>query len=406
MIEQSFKLPCGSVLKNRIAKAAMTERIADSTNNVTERHFELYDRWAATGAGLLITGNVMVDNRHLESAGNVCVLTCDQDRLRRWVDVVHRHETHLWMQISHAGRQTSKFNTIHPQAPSAVRLKTLGLFGTPKALTNAEIEDLIERFATAGTIARQCGFDGIQIHAAHGYLISQFLSPLTNIRNDQWGGSLENRSRFLIEIVRLTRKRLGPNFPISVKLNSADFQRGGFDETDALRVVRMLTDEGIDLLEISGGTYEKSAFLLKNSEVPGQKESTRRREAYFIDFAERVRQVSDIPLMVTGGFRTLDLCNEALRSGMVDIIGMARPFITDLDSIQSFIKGNVPKLQNKIVRTGVPLFENAAEGGMYARQIIGLAVGKQFKPGMNPLWSAAYLVLYEMLKAMRRRRQS
>ena len=405
MIDTSLTLPCGVTIPNRIAKAAMTERLGNGKNDVTEAHLHLYEHWAATGAGLLITGNVMIDNRHLESAGNVCIHTSSRDMLSRWADAGKQYGSHLWMQISHAGRQTSKFNSFHPEAPSAVRLKTLGLFGTPKPLTEQGIEDLIGRYVESAVLAKETGFTGVQFHAAHGYLISQFLSPLTNQRHDRWGGTLENRSRLLREVIVRSRHRLGTEFPISVKLNSADFQRGGFDEQDALEVVRMLADLGVDLLEISGGTYEHTAFLLENEEVDDRRESTRRREAYFIDFAERVREISEIPLMVTGGFRSYKFCTEVLKEGKIDMIGMARPFLTDLEKLNAFIEGKVERLSDHVIRTGIPLFEGAAEGGLYARQIFRLAQGKAYKHRMSPLWSAIYLVLFEFFKALRRRRR-
>ncbi|MFD0863570.1 NADH:flavin oxidoreductase/NADH oxidase family protein [Sungkyunkwania multivorans] len=397
-------LPCGAILKNRLVKAAMTERISNTNFEPTLGHELLYSNWSKTGAGLLITGNVIIDRKHLESAGNVVF---DNKQmlpvLRSWAESSKINNNHIWVQISHAGRQTNIFGTRRPLAPSEVQLKKLGLFGKPKAMTYKDIKEVIDGFVKAASLAKEAGFTGIQIHSAHGYLLSQFLSPRTNTRTDKWGGSLENRSRLLLSIIRETRKVVGNKFPISVKLNSADFQKGGFTEEESLEVVKMLDNEGIDLLEISGGTYEKVAFFLLNDDEQAEKEvkeSTRRREAYFIDFAKKVRQVSSVPLMITGGFRSFEFCNDVLLNGEVDLIGMARPFITNREDIPQFLEGEIQHLENKVLRTGIAQFEDAAEGGFYARQIIRFSKGKPFKLNMSPLWCSMFLVLYELRKAM------
>lgn len=401
MISTEITLPCGAVLKNRLVKSAMTERISNKNFEPTKGHERLYMDWSDTGAGLLITGNVVIDRKHLESAGNVCF--DDENmlpKLRSWSKAAKSNGNQVWIQISHSGRQANKFSTGRPLAPSEVQLKKMGLFGKPKAMTAHDIQEVIAGFVRVAKLSKEAGFDGVQIHAAHGYLLSQFLSPSTNVRTDQWGGSIENRSRLLLTIVREIRKEVGVNFPIAVKLNSADFQRGGFTEEESLKVVKMLDAENIDLLEISGGTYEKLAFFLMNEEGVVLKESTRKREAYFIDFAKKVRAISKLPLMITGGFRSYEFCNEVLNNGEVDLIGMGRPFITNRDEIAGFLEGKIPNLKNLILRTGIKQFEDSAEGGFYARQLIRFSKGKKFKPNMSPLWCSMFLVLYEFRKAM------
>jgi 2,4-dienoyl-CoA reductase-like NADH-dependent reductase (Old Yellow Enzyme family) len=393
-------LPCGITLKNRLVKAAMTERMSNTGLAPTNNHVNLYNKWSDTGAGLLITGNVMVDDQHLESAGNVVfhgehVLPT----LRRWAQAATGNNTHCWVQISHAGRQTNIFNNVHPLAPSPVKLKKLGLFGTPKEMTETDIENTIERFVKTAVLSRKAGFTGIQIHAAHGYLLSQFLSPRTNNRLDQWGGSLENRSRILKYIVSKTRKSVGSDYPISVKLNSADFQRGGFTEDDSLEVIKMLENEGIDLLEISGGTYENVVFFVDEQ----QKESTRSREAYFIDFAKKIRRISKLPLMVTGGFRSYDFCNEVLENDELDFVGMARPFLTNHTEIKRFLLGEIERLEEQHIRTGIRTLEDAAEAGYYARQLIRMAKGLPYRKKLNPFWCSNYLVLHEFRKAIKKK---
>ncbi|SIN82598.1 NADH:flavin oxidoreductase/NADH oxidase family protein [Algoriphagus halophilus] len=404
-INTKFELPCGITLKNRLVKSAMTERISNHKLEPTIEHERLYEKWADTGAGLLITGNVMIDRIHLESAGNVCF---DDEKmlpkLKKWAAAGKKNGNHIWVQISHAGRQSNKFSTLKPLAPSEVQLKKLGLFGKPRAMSETDINVTIKGFIKAAKIAKDAGFTGIQIHAAHGYLISQFLSPLTNQRTDDWGGSIFNRSRLLLTVIREIRKVVGPSFPIAVKLNSSDFQKGGFTEEESLEVIKLLDNEKIDLLEISGGTYEKVAFFLMNEDQV--KKSTRQREAYFIDFAKKVRTISNLPLLITGGFRSYDFCNAALEKGELDLIGMARPFITNLDDIHSFLKGEIPNLDNLILRTGISQFEDAAEAGFYARQLIRLSKGKKVKPSMSPFICSNFLILNELRLAVSKKFKS
>ncbi len=226
-------LPNGLILPNRLVKAATSELLADTHNRATQAHETLYDTWARGCPGLLLTGNVQIDLRHLEHPGNVVIQGKQNPerlaRLRAWSGAAKRHGSQVWMQLSHAGRQTNRWVNPNPVAPSAVPLNIPGVeFGTPVAMSDAEIRELITRFAQAAVVARETGFDGVQLHAAHGYLISQFLSPRANLRDDEWGGNLSQRSRFLLETVRAVRSAVGTDFPVAVKLNSADFQRGGF----------------------------------------------------------------------------------------------------------------------------------------------------------------------------------
>ncbi|MFY0652780.1 MAG: NADH:flavin oxidoreductase/NADH oxidase family protein [Cyclobacteriaceae bacterium] len=400
-INSPIRLPCGAMLNNRLVKSAMTERMSNRNYEPTEQHERLYSKWADTGAGLHITGNVMIDRVHLESAGNVCF---DSEAmipaLAKWAEAGKKNGDHIWVQISHAGRQTNRFSTAHPLAPSEVQLKKIGLFGKPKAMNDHDINAVIKGFVMAADIAKKAGFTGVQIHSAHGYLLSQFLSPHTNTRTDRWGGKMENRYRLLQCIIEEVRKVVGEHFPIAVKLNSSDFQQGGMTEEESLGVVCMLDKEGIDLLEISGGTYEKVAFFMMNDKT---KESTKQREAYFIDFAKKVRAVSKVPLLVTGGFRSYDFCNEVLSSGELDLIGMARPFLTNPEEIPGFLKGEIPNLDNLVLRTGIEQFEDAAEAGFYARQLIRLSKGIKPKLNMSPIVCSNFLVLYELIKTLSKR---
>ncbi|SMD36105.1 2,4-dienoyl-CoA reductase [Reichenbachiella faecimaris] len=394
-IHSSLKLPCGAVLDNRLAKAAMTERFSDSDLKPNQKHYTLYEKWAKDGSGLLITGNVLLDSSHLESAGNVVMNEVSMPELKLWAAAATANGNHCWTQISHSGRQTSIFNNLRPVSASNVKLKKLGFFAKPRTLLEDEILQLIEQFAEASRISKEAGFTGVQIHAAHGYLISQFLSPNTNLRTDSWGGSLENRTRILFEIIRRTRAKVGSNFPISVKLNSSDFQKGGFSEEDSLWVIKKLDELGVDLLEISGGTYENAEFLLAEN----VRQSTKNREAYFLDFAEKVRKQSSIPLMVTGGIRTLSFCNTALQEGLLDVVGMARPYLLYDDFAKRFLSEELTP-EPFTIRTGIKAFEDMAEAGFYNLQLDRLGRGGSVYLGYSPARSAFHLVKHEFVKAM------
>lgn len=371
LLEKPLALPNGGSLKNRIAKAAMTEGLADDYNRATDRHQTIYRRWAEGGAGMLLTGNVMVDRRYLERPGNVVIdgpQTDEQlDYLRRWSDAAREAGADIWMQISHAGRQSPKIVATEPVAPSAVELGLPGgTFAKPRALTASEIENVIERFAHTASVAKQTGFTGVQIHAAHGYLISEFLNPLVNRREDEWGGSLENRARLLMTVIREVRAQVGSGYAVSVKLNSSDFQKGGFSPEDSLQVAKWLNDAGVDLLEISGGSYEQPAMMdIEGMEAryeETKRESTRAREAYFLTYAEEIRKVAQMPLMVTGGFRSAAGMEAALSSGACDVCGVARPLCVDPATPAKLIRGELDKAPSweKTLRIGPGIFGPAS----------------------------------------------
>ncbi len=348
MLEQPLTLPCGAVVRNRMCKAAMTEGLAHPDGTASEELERLYGIWSDGGSGILLSGNIQVDGDHLERPGNVIVdskLSEDAfSALQRMAAAGTRNGNHLWAQISHAGRQTQKIVNPAPKAPSAVRLRLpQSQFGEPVALTAEEIESVIERFVGCALTCKEAGFTGVQFHSAHGYLLSQFLSPLTNHREDEWGGTLENRARALIAIVTKARKTLGADFPISVKLNSADFQKGGFDFDDSLTVAKWLANAGVDLLEISGGTYEQPRLLNLDGVEPIEEQSLARstlaREAYFVDFAKAMREELSMPIMVTGGLRRREVMNHVLETGGADMIGLGRPLCVDADGPNRLLNG-------------------------------------------------------------------
>ncbi|MBI6633716.1 NADH:flavin oxidoreductase/NADH oxidase family protein [Pseudomonas paralactis] len=332
-----LQLPNGQVIANRIAKAAMEENMADLHQAPSKALKQLYKTWADGEPGLLLTGNVMIDRRAMTGPGGVA-LENEQHlaSFREWADVARAKSVHFWVQLSHPGRQTMANLGQQALAPSAIALDVGSfskMFAKPKAMTEDDIQDVIKRFAISARLAEQAGFTGVQIHGAHGYLLSQFLSPLSNHRTDRWGGPLENRARLLLEVVRAVRDSVSPSFCVSVKLNSADFQRGGFDETDARAVVEMLNTLPIDLLELSGGSYEAPA--MQGEARDGR---TLAREAYFLDFATQMASIATMPLMVTGGIRRLPVVQQVLDSGIA-MAGIATALTLEPQLIKQWREG-------------------------------------------------------------------
>lgn len=358
-LAKPLTLPCGAVLPNRISKAAMTEGLATPDGLPTPELERLYGIWADGGAGMLLTGNIIIDKDHLERPGNV-VVDREPDaemaaRLKSWAQAGTRAGNHLWAQISHGGRQTQKLVNPNPKSASDVKLALPGgQFGKPTPLTIAEIEDLVARWAIAAKACQDAGFTGVQVHGAHGYLISQFLSPRSNLRTDDYGGSLENRARLLLDVVKATRAAVGPKFPISVKLNSADFQKGGFAFEDSLQVVKWLEEASVDLIEISGGSYEQPKLMgiegMEEEEAQNVAPSTAAREAYFVDFAKAMQDHVKVPLMVTGGFRTRAAMEQALEMGAADVIGLGRPLCVVTDAPKQLIEGrkDLPRFEDNL----------------------------------------------------------
>jgi 2,4-dienoyl-CoA reductase-like NADH-dependent reductase (Old Yellow Enzyme family) len=400
-----LQLPCGVTLPNRLAKAAMTEGLADARNRATPAHATLYRRWADGGAGLLITGNVQVCRRHLERAGNIA-LDGPPDAvgaimLASMARAASAGGTVAIVQLSHAGRQTPAAINPAPRAASAVPVALPGWqFGRPIAMSEAEVEALPGRFAAAALACRAAGFAGVQLHAAHGYLLSGFLSPLANRRTDRWGGSLENRARLLIESVRAVRRASGPGFLLSVKLNSADFQRGGFALAESAEVAAMLEAEGIDLLEISGGNYE-SPRMVGLAGLDEAEARTAAREAYFHEQAARLRAATRVPLMLTGGFRSGPAMVAALRERVCDIIGLARPLVVAPDSPARLLAdpgARLPCPEESLALGPGPLgrssrwriarlLNGVGTQAWFYQQILRLAEGRAPDPAM-PLWRA------------------
>jgi 2,4-dienoyl-CoA reductase-like NADH-dependent reductase (Old Yellow Enzyme family) len=383
-------LPCGARLTNRLAKAAMSEQLATLRGRPTRRLVRIYERWGRSGCGLLITGNVMVDARAVSEPRQV-VVEDDRDMplLREWAAAARGGGAQCWMQINHGGRQVPRTLSLRPVAPSAVELRGLGgMFARPRALEATEIRGLIKRYARTAALALEAGFTGVQIHAAHGYLVSQFLSPSANRRDDEWGGSTERRHRFLLDVLEAVRAEIGPQVPLAVKLNSSDFQRGGFDEEESMAVVDGLADAGVDLLEISGGTFEVGAMT-----GVGVKPSSREREAYFLEYAERVRKRAPMPLMLTGGLRSGTAMEAALRSGAIDICGLARPLALEPELATRLLSDATSVSAVRPRHGRLRGLAAAAETFWYTDQIRRLARGRDPNQRRNvDVATASYLV--------------
>ncbi len=398
----------------------MTEGLANPDDTASTRLATLYERWSEGGAGLLVTGNFMVDRRYLERPGNVVVDgNGGEAGLRELAAAGTKTGNQLWAQINHPGRQCTRMSSSSPVSPSAEPIKgMMGMVAAPRALEATEIKEIIQRFAQVARTVKDAGFTGVQIHSAHGYLSSQFLSPRANRRTDEWGGSLENRARFLLETYRAVRDAVGNDFPVAVKLNSADFQKGGFSKEESAQVAGWLAELGLDLLEISGGTYEQMALLGRaESGATPKAASTRRREAYFLEYARDIRaSAKDVPLMVTGGFRTPALMREVVSSGEVDLIGLGRPFCVIPDLVPRVLNGDLDELPTpeKTLSLGPGVFGSSssnrtlrtlngqAEVSWFYRQIIALSEGREPDPTLG-VWSALLSHFIGEMSVARRR---
>ena len=378
-------LPNGAVIPNRVAKAAMEENMADAGQLPGPALRALYSAWAEGGAGLILTGNVMVDGRALTGPGGV-VLERDTPReaFAAWARAARAHGAQVWMQINHPGRQVFAAMKGEAWAPSAVALdigKHSALFAQPRAMTEAEIAEVVTRFADTALAAQEAGFTGVQIHAAHGYLISQFLSPLTNRRSDAWGGSLANRARLLLEVVKAVRAAVSPGFCVSIKLNSADFQRGGFSEDDARQVLLWLNELPVDLVELSGGSYEAPAMQGRSADG-----RTLAREAYFLEFAKDLAAVATMPVMTTGGIRRRAVAEQVLASG-VAMVGVATALAQRPDLPATWFAGREADVPLQVVAWKDKGMAGLAGMALVKRRLRALAAGQGAPRAYSPLFT-------------------
>jgi 2,4-dienoyl-CoA reductase-like NADH-dependent reductase (Old Yellow Enzyme family) len=385
MLFTPLTLPNGATVPNRLAKAAMEETLADAGQLPGPAIHRLYRRWAEGGTGLIITGNVMVDRRALTGPGTIALEAgTPRAPFQAWAQAARAQGAQAWMQISHPGRQVMANMGGLAWAPSSVALdmgKHSKLFAQPVAMSEADIAEVIQRFAATARAAEEAGFTGVQIHAAHGYLVSQFLSPLANRRLDVWGGSLANRARLLLEIVRAVRARVAPGFCVAVKLNSADFQRGGFSEDDARRVLAMLNGERVDLVELSGGSYESPAMQGRTADG-----RTLAREAYFLEFAKDLAQVAGMPLMTTGGISRRAVAEQVLAGG-VAVVGMATALAAAPDLPREWQAGHEPVASLPEVDWKDKVLTSLARMALVRRRIHALGRGGEDSTAYSPLFT-------------------
>jgi 2,4-dienoyl-CoA reductase-like NADH-dependent reductase (Old Yellow Enzyme family) len=396
-LQDNLILRSGTVLRNRICKASMNEALATPDGKVQPEHVALYDVWANSGASLLITGNMMVDGAHMNEPLVVdALLDANMDLLRKWAATGKRTNTHIWPQLNHPGKQSPKMVNDAPVAPSVVPIPN-DMFVPPRELSDAEIEGIIDRFVEAAVRLEDAGFTGVQLHGAHGYLIGQFLSPHHNRRTDRWGGSFENRFRFVEEIYRRIRAKTGSEFNIGIKINSSDFQKGGFTEEDSINVAKALDALGIDLIEISGGSWENP--VNRKGKQEEKKESTKKREAYFLEYAEKVKSQIGAPLVVTGGFRSSAGISDALASGAMDMAGVARPFAVEPKFGTQIIQNPNHMSPVAPIRSGLKKIDAMAimEISWYTMQIERIAQGKKVQTKADGVWPALR-VMYRFWK--------
>ncbi|MCP3925403.1 MAG: NADH:flavin oxidoreductase/NADH oxidase family protein [Desulfobacterales bacterium] len=399
-LNDKITLKNGSELKNRLFKSAMSEQLGDKDHNPTSKLVKLYKAWGDGGIGVSISGNVMIDRTALGEPRNVVLDDkSDADKFRSWTKAGTSNKTHFWAQLNHPGKQSPKFLSKSPVAPSAVSLRggLKNAFNTPRELTEKEILEIIKKFATSAKFAKEYGFTGVQIHSAHGYLVNQFLSPHHNRREDGWGGSFEKRTRFVVEIYKAMRKKVGNDFPVSIKLNSSDFRDGGFTIEEAIKIAEILDKEGIDLIEISGGSYENPNMMGK----PGDE-----KEGYFIEYAAKIKEKITAPLVLTGGFRSAKGMISALNSGATDMIGIARPLAVETDFPSKVLNDIDYKIYLPHLSTGIKALDSMVMIGLtwYEYQMYRIGKGKKVNPKQNA-WSSALQTLWRVgVHAFKQRR--
>uniref|UniRef100_A0A8R1I4B1 Oxidored_FMN domain-containing protein n=1 Tax=Caenorhabditis japonica TaxID=281687 RepID=A0A8R1I4B1_CAEJA len=353
ILGEHLKFRSGRETQNRFLKAALTERVSTYDVENPKKHglptdyiLNLYDKWGHGKFGTILTGNVLVDPTNLESAGNAIIFKEGDGEERRslfsqWAKNIKQDGALAVVQLSHGGRQTPVTVEQNPWSASDVQLageRRFTPFGKPVPLTVEQIKtEVIDRFVFAAKFAYETGFDGVELHAAHGYLLAQFTSPTTNKRTDQYGGSIANRQRIILEIYDAIREVIpaSTGFLVGIKTNSVEFQEQGTTVDDAKEMCQVYEEKGFDFVELSGGTYEKLAFH-------HLRDSTRSREAFFLEFAEKIRPVfKNTVVYLTGGFRTVKAMVEAIENGATQGIGLGRPITAEPDLPKKILEGSV-----------------------------------------------------------------
>lgn len=395
--QQSLK--SGLNIKNRFVKAAMNEAMGTKHLQPKKEIVHLYEQWAKGGTGLIITGNVMVDPNYLAEPGNIVLdENSDKELLKQWAKAGQFNGSKIMVQINHPGKQAPKTVSKYPVAPSAIPIQgEIGnLFNHPRELSTLEIKKLTKQFATAAKIAKETGFDGVEIHAAHGYLINQFLSPYDNRRQDEYGGSIDNRMRFLREIYLAMREVTGTEFVIGLKINSSDFKEGGFSEKDSMYVVQKMDEAGIDFIEISGGSYEN----------PKMNESTSKNKnnVFFANYSKRIREKINASVIVTGGIRTVDSMVDLIENGYSDFVGLARPLAIEPNIPNLIVEKHYQTIETKRLSTGIKSLDKKLGGliGLVYYQLLMQTYAEGRKPQITQnAWPALiYSVWHQGLVAL------
>jgi 2,4-dienoyl-CoA reductase-like NADH-dependent reductase (Old Yellow Enzyme family) len=347
VLQQPLELPCGATLKNRLVKSAMSDSLGNGEGDPTEAQIRLYERWAEGGVALSLIGEVQGDFRYPEKPGNLVLSSqSNQEALQALASRGVIEGAHLWPQLGHAGA-LAHLPISQPKGPSALDIEGLHCNG----MSIEDIQELPSLYARTAAHAKSAGFSGVQIHAGHGFLFNQFISPLFNHRTDEYGGSVEARFNIVHKVIEEVRRAVGPTFPIGIKINSTDKLDGGITNDDALEVVRILDQTSIDLIDVSGGTYFPGAKPSSDSSSDGG--------PYFIDFTRRAKEITNIPVMATGGFEKREQAVDAIASGAVDMVSLARAMVLNPQLANTWLtnEGGDPEF---------PVFDSPPRGGVTA----------------------------------------
>ena len=348
----------GMTIRNRLVRSATWEGMCEADGRPTGRLADYYRELARGGVGLIISGFAFVRPEGKQLPGKMGIHTDDfADEMRALTKAVHEEGGKICMQLVHAGGQTGSATAgRRPLAPSAVEVEQFP--EVPQEMSVNDIAEIVAAFGAAAGRAKSFGFDAIQLHAAHGYLINQFLSPLINRRTDEYGGGIENRCRFLLEVYRAVREIVGEYYPVMIKLNGSDFLEGGLSMEDAVYAAKVMDAKGIDAIEVSGGTQASGDMSPARTKI-----NKPEKEAYHLDLAGRIKEVVNCPLMVVGGFRSYEVADDAVRNKGITYISMARPFIREPNLPKRWEQGDTSPAKciscNKCFKSGLE------EGGIY-----------------------------------------
>lgn len=331
----------GMQIRNRFVRSATFEGMATFDGRPTQMLRDLYYNLAEGEVGLIITGLTHVDGyRNLpDIAGLPFPLAIDSDLyIDAWVEIIngiHQRGAKIAMQITHLGRQDIP-HLREPIAPSPVPIANSNII--PREMTLDEIDEMVEKFSYSCKRVKEAGFDAVQLHGCHGYLISSFLSPYSNRRSDRYGGNTENRSRFLLKILKKAKELVGPEFPILIKMNCDDFVDGGLQIEESIEIAKIIVQNGIDCIEISGGTFSDNPSRISETGIDKPED-----EAYFKPYAKALKKQINVPIILVGGNRSYEMMSNLIEDGITDFISMSRPFIREPHLIKRWKGGELEK---------------------------------------------------------------